>query len=81
MASQDTPPSKVILLPNGMLDARPRGEYVKIFEKNRLESPLLKLPAELRNRVYEFATWRTKFRDWNLAQNLLRLLLQYQTAD
>ncbi|KAF2442321.1 hypothetical protein P171DRAFT_523159 [Karstenula rhodostoma CBS 690.94] len=40
---------------DGMLDPTPRGEYVSLTERNRTESPLLRLPAELRTLIFRYA--------------------------
>ncbi|KAF2118239.1 hypothetical protein BDV96DRAFT_643494 [Lophiotrema nucula] len=43
----------MVLLPNGLLDTQARGSYAAIFERNEQQSPLLRLPGELRNRIWE----------------------------
>jgi hypothetical protein len=51
--------SKIQLLDDGMLDARPRTEEAKkITEHNAMTSSLLNLPAEIRNRIFAFAMGR-----------------------
>jgi hypothetical protein len=51
--------SKIQLLDDGMLDARPRTvEAKKITEHNAMTSSLLNLPAEIRNRIFAFAMGR-----------------------
>ncbi|KAF2270746.1 hypothetical protein CC78DRAFT_596414 [Lojkania enalia] len=46
---------KVRKLENGLFDVtRKTGKYRKIMERNRNESPLLRLPGELRNQIFEY---------------------------
>ncbi|KAF1997457.1 hypothetical protein P154DRAFT_578878 [Amniculicola lignicola CBS 123094] len=40
--------------PNGMLNPTPWGKWVAISETNWNEAPLLRLPPEIRNRIYTF---------------------------
>ncbi|KAF2118338.1 hypothetical protein BDV96DRAFT_382848 [Lophiotrema nucula] len=42
------------VLDNGMLDPRPRGECVEIMQRNVEESFLLRLPAEIRNHIFQY---------------------------
>ncbi|KAF2118340.1 hypothetical protein BDV96DRAFT_643592 [Lophiotrema nucula] len=42
----------VVKQANGMLDGRPRGIYVERYRKNAERSPLLHLPAEIRNIIF-----------------------------
>ncbi|KAF2253549.1 hypothetical protein BU26DRAFT_387494, partial [Trematosphaeria pertusa] len=40
---------------NGLLDVtRKTGKYLQIAKRNQQESPLLQLPPEIRNRIYEY---------------------------
>ncbi|KAF1997459.1 hypothetical protein P154DRAFT_578880 [Amniculicola lignicola CBS 123094] len=40
---------------NGMLNAAPFGLLTAIYERNQIKSPLLRLPPELRNRIFKLA--------------------------
>ncbi|KAF1997464.1 hypothetical protein P154DRAFT_578885 [Amniculicola lignicola CBS 123094] len=42
-------------LPSGFFDVAPSGEYLSIATKNAAESPLLRLPPEIRNRIFGYA--------------------------
>ncbi|KAL5459142.1 hypothetical protein PMIN06_002993 [Paraphaeosphaeria minitans] len=50
----DVDASAVIKDRNGMLDPTPRGTCIPIFERNQEQSPLLRLPGELRNKIYGY---------------------------
>ncbi|KAF1997454.1 hypothetical protein P154DRAFT_565366 [Amniculicola lignicola CBS 123094] len=40
---------------NGIPDVTPQGDYIAIAERNSKDSPFLRLPAELRIKIYELA--------------------------
>ncbi|KAF2118342.1 hypothetical protein BDV96DRAFT_597183 [Lophiotrema nucula] len=42
-------------LPNGMLNPQPRGQWITITQFNSQQSPLLRLPAEVRIQIWEYA--------------------------
>ncbi|KAF1949071.1 hypothetical protein CC80DRAFT_540543 [Byssothecium circinans] len=42
-------------LHNGMLDPMPCGHYIALVQRNAQRSPLLRLPAEVRNSVFKYA--------------------------
>ncbi|OAG09062.1 uncharacterized protein CC84DRAFT_1174433 [Paraphaeosphaeria sporulosa] len=39
---------------NGMLDPTPRGACIPVFERNQQQSPFLRLPGEIRNKIYGY---------------------------
>ncbi|KAJ4287295.1 beta transducin [Kalmusia sp. IMI 367209] len=52
----------VRFLSNGLLDVDCKeGKYSDLAQKNQLVSPFLQLPAEVRNRIYEFVLSDEKF--------------------
>ncbi|KAH3968827.1 hypothetical protein HBI81_129500 [Parastagonospora nodorum] len=56
MAPSEAAQSKPCLrrLENGLIDVTPTGDYIAITERNSTESPLLRLPAEIRNIIFEY---------------------------
>ncbi|KAH7076427.1 hypothetical protein BKA63DRAFT_282354 [Paraphoma chrysanthemicola] len=49
-------------LDNGLLDVKPYGEFVAITNRNLEDSPLLRLPPEIRNRIFKYALCGHKLR-------------------
>ncbi|KAF1944058.1 hypothetical protein EJ02DRAFT_420638 [Clathrospora elynae] len=51
--------NKVGFLDNGLLNIkRKTGKFLKIARQNQRDSPLLRMPAEIRNQIYGYARWK-----------------------
>ncbi|KAF1997466.1 hypothetical protein P154DRAFT_524797 [Amniculicola lignicola CBS 123094] len=54
-------PLKIRRFMDGLFNVSPIGEYLKLAQANSAQSPLLRLPAELRNKIFEYAlTYETQ---------------------
>ncbi|KAH7069291.1 hypothetical protein FB567DRAFT_598900 [Paraphoma chrysanthemicola] len=67
-------------LDNGLLDVKPYGEFVAIANRNLEESPLLRLPPEIRNRIFRYALCGHKVRPFLTFEHVRTLELSGMVA-